>query len=187
MDDELTLALDAYIKGFDETNDEATKSTVDVLSTANTQETQTNKGTEATSDTTSHTQKTNSSDKATSKDKKDEFYDDIYFSSGSSEDMSDGADADRGKKKQKKNKRRKLTNDELLYDPNMDKEDEKWVNRQRMAYRNGIQDTLVIIIILLNSLQFDTQYRILIIMFSVLNFHRTVTCQCHKILKCSYN
>lgn len=38
----------------------------------------------------------------------------------------------------KKSKMRKLTNDELLYDPNMDDDNEKWVERQRMAYHNGI-------------------------------------------------
>ena len=32
---------------------------------------------------------------------------------------------------------KKLTNDELFYDPDMDDEDEKWVKRQRMAYHNG--------------------------------------------------
>ena len=146
MDDELTLALDAYIKGFDETiKDQSTKNTSDALSTVDTQEVkeeaQTGKETEITSNTGLHNQSGEFSDKAASnKDKKEEFYDDIYFSSASSEGMSDGGDGDNGKKKQKKkNKRRKLTNDELLYDPNMDKEDERWVNRQRMAYRNGIQ------------------------------------------------
>ena len=139
MDDELMLALDAYIKGFDETNkDQATKSPSDAVSTVDAQEVkeeaQTSKETEITSNTESHNQ-------TDDKDKKEEFYDDIYFSSASSEDMlneADGVDGDGRKKKQKKNKRRKLTNDELLYDPNMDKEDERWVNRQRMAYRNGI-------------------------------------------------
>ena len=144
MDDELTLALDAYIKGFHETNeDQSTKSTSDALSTADTetvQEAKTGKETEAISKTPSNKQGADSSDRATSiKDKKEEFYDDIYFSSASSENMSDEGDGDHEKKKkQKKSKRRKLTNDELLYDPNMDKEDERWINRQRMAYRNGI-------------------------------------------------
>ena len=144
MDDELTLALDAYIKGFDERiTNKATKSTSDALSIEDTQEmqeSQTSKETDATSSKPSHSQTTDSSNKATSsKDKEeDEFYDDIYFSSGSSEDMSDGGDAGAQGKKKQKNKRRKLTNDELLYDPNMDKEDEKWVNRQRMAYHNGM-------------------------------------------------
>ena len=153
MDDELMLALDAYIKGFDEANkDQAPKSSNDAVSTVDKQEVkeaQTCKETEITSNTGPHNPRHNQnadvSDKATSsKDKKEEFYDDIYFSSASSEDMSDGADGD-GRKKKKKSKRRKLTNDELLYDPNMDREDERWVNRQRMVYRNGI---LVIAVIL---------------------------------------
>ena len=37
---------------------------------------------------------------------------------------------------------KKLTNDELLYDPDMDDEDERWVQRQRMAYHNGKEWTL---------------------------------------------
>ena len=144
MDDELTMALDAYIKGFDDRiTNKATKGTSDALNIEDTQEMQeaeTSKETVATSSKSSHSQATDSSNnKATdNKDTEDEFYDDIYFSSGSSEEVSDGGDVDHGKKKQKKNKRRKLTNDELLYDPNMDKEDEKWVNRQRMAYHNGM-------------------------------------------------
>ena len=33
---------------------------------------------------------------------------------------------------------RRLTDEELFYDPHMDEEDEQWVKRQRMAYHNGI-------------------------------------------------
>ena len=33
---------------------------------------------------------------------------------------------------------RRLTNEELFYDPHMDEEDEQWVKRQRMAYHNGV-------------------------------------------------
>lgn len=42
-----------------------------------------------------------------------------------------------GGRKRKANKKQRLTNDDLFYDPNMDDEDEKWMNRQRMAYHNG--------------------------------------------------
>lgn len=148
MDDELTQALDAYIKGFNEDNSGVAS---DAVSTINSQE---NKETKKTSNSSPHTQNPESSNKAATnnKDSKDEYYDDLYFSSGSSEDMSDSAGPDHEqKKKQNKNKRRKLTNDELLYDPEMDKEDERWVNRQRMAYRNGIQviSNLISIVILL--------------------------------------
>ncbi len=31
----------------------------------------------------------------------------------------------------------KLSNDELFYDPNMDDDDERWVERQRQSYHNG--------------------------------------------------
>ena len=67
-----------------------------------------------------------------------EYYDDIYFDSSSGSD--EGGGAGEGVKKRKERKRgkvRKLTNDELFYDPHMDEEDEKWVARQRMAYHNG--------------------------------------------------
>ncbi len=77
-----------------------------------------------------------------------EYYDDVYFDSDSSEGgEADGGgaglDADgessEGEGMQRKvgKKVRKLTNDELFYDPNMDEEDEKWIRRQRMAYHNG--------------------------------------------------
>lgn len=73
-----------------------------------------------------------------------EYYDDVYFSSSSSlgEEGVVGAvgedgSRDGGKKKKKKTKHRVLTNDELFYDPDMDEDDQKWVNRQRMAYHNG--------------------------------------------------
>lgn len=73
-----------------------------------------------------------------------EYYDDVYFSSSSSagEDVvaATGEDESRDggrKKKKKKTKHRVLTNDELFYDPDMDEDDQKWVNRQRMAYHNG--------------------------------------------------
>lgn len=72
-----------------------------------------------------------------------EYYDDIYFNSSSDEGGGDGegegeGEGGRGKReRRKKGKVRKLTNDELFYDPNMDEEDEKWVARQRMAYHNG--------------------------------------------------
>lgn len=68
------------------------------------------------------------------------YYDEIYFDSSSDEGSGGGEEVtgeDAGKKKKRKKKFRKLTNDELFYDPHMDEEDEKWVNRQRMAYHNG--------------------------------------------------
>ena len=74
-----------------------------------------------------------------------EFYDDVYFSSGSSMeegDVEDEGDESREggrRKKKKKTEHRVLTNDELFYDPDMDDDDQKWVNRQRMAYHNGKQ------------------------------------------------
>jgi len=81
-----------------------------------------------------------------------EYYDEVYFDS---DDSSDGevvsknrgvrleADAESSKgetsRRRSGKKVRKLTNDELFYDPNMDEEDEKWVRRQRMSYHNGME------------------------------------------------
>ena len=76
-----------------------------------------------------------------------EYYDEIYFDSSSDEEEEEeeggrgegeGGRSEGGKRhRQERRKVRKLTNDELFYDPNMDDEDEKWVARQRMAYHNG--------------------------------------------------
>jgi len=57
---------------------------------------------------------------------KDQYYDDVYFDSDSDHE---------GTTENKKVC--KLTNEELFYDPGMDDRDERWVNRQRMAYHNG--------------------------------------------------
>ena len=63
----------------------------------------------------------------------EEYYDDIYFDSSGSDEEGGGADGIRkvGKKV------RKMTNEELFYDPKMDEEDERWMKRQRMKYLNG--------------------------------------------------
>lgn len=74
--------------------------------------------------------------------KKVEYYDDVYFTSSSSEDGDDEMveDQESGPRKkiphEDRKKYRKLTNDELFYDPEMDEKDERWVRRQRMAYHN---------------------------------------------------
>ncbi len=62
-----------------------------------------------------------------------EVYDELCFDSSESEGEDDQAGSTRyvGKKVSK------LSNDELFYDPGLDDEDERWVNRQRMAYHNG--------------------------------------------------
>ena len=78
-----------------------------------------------------------------------EYYDEVYFDSDSSDggvvskDSGAGRDADAESSEGESSCRRsgkkvrKLTNDELFYDPNMDDEDEKWVRHQRMSYHNG--------------------------------------------------
>ena len=54
------------------------------------------------------------------------FYDNMYFDS----------DDEEAETASKDSKKRVLSNDELLYDPSADDQDEEWVNVQRMAYRN---------------------------------------------------
>uniref|UniRef100_A0A1X7TXL4 Uncharacterized protein n=1 Tax=Amphimedon queenslandica TaxID=400682 RepID=A0A1X7TXL4_AMPQE len=70
------------------------------------------------------------------KNKKVEYYDEIYFDS-TSEDEAPVQGLEMKSKSKTKRKVRKLTNDELFYDPNLDDEDEKWVEKQRRTYRNG--------------------------------------------------
>ena len=53
-----------------------------------------------------------------------------YFSSGSDDEHQVG-----GQPSKSKERRKMLTNDELLYDPDMDDEDEQWVIRQRQDHR----------------------------------------------------
>lgn len=78
------------------------------------------------------------------------FYDEVYFDSSESSDEGEkeegGAAEDRstgrvgprkGRKSGSSKKVKKLTNDELFYDPDLDDQNEKWMNRQRMAYHNG--------------------------------------------------
>lgn len=77
-----------------------------------------------------------------------QFYDQVYFDSddeSSEEGEANRTEADAGSSENVPTRRRgsearkvkKLSNDELFYDPNMDDEDEKWMNRKRMAYHNG--------------------------------------------------
>jgi hypothetical protein len=81
------------------------------------------------------------------KKKQVEFYDKIYFDSSSSEDEQtlEESSENVGRSKRKQKKRIKLTNDELLYDPNMDDEDERWIQRQRLSYHNGRGITHIIL------------------------------------------
>ena len=79
--------------------------------------------------------------------KSEEFYDEVYFDSSSSsenEGPGEGGGGGGGEKEKgrasggrKGRKVRKLTNDELFYDPDMDDADERWINRQRLAHHNG--------------------------------------------------
>ena len=96
---------------------------------------------------------------------KSQFYDEVYFdSSESSDDEGEiagtgegtgpnggGQRGPSGGRKRKVNRKQKLTNDDLFYDPNMDEEDEKWMNRKRMAYHNGEVCILCVPIVLLEG------------------------------------
>lgn len=79
-------------------------------------------------------QKPNTSEQMTTeteKVKEDEnVYDEIYFSSGSDDDEDNVG----GVSSKSKERRTVKTDDELLYDPNMDDEDEKWVKQQRQEH-----------------------------------------------------
>ena len=59
-----------------------------------------------------------------------DVYSEDYFSSGSEDEHLVG-----GQGSKSKERRKMLTNDELLYDPDMDDEDEKWVLKQRQEHR----------------------------------------------------
>ncbi|XP_007882720.2 E2F-associated phosphoprotein [Callorhinchus milii] len=61
------------------------------------------------------------------------YYDDIYFDSDSEDE--DGQEGSGPASKKKCKKRRVLTNDELLYDPEQDEKDQAWVDMQRRSYR----------------------------------------------------
>ena len=73
-------------------------------------------------------------------EKKDTTYDEIYFSSGSEDDEDNVG----GVSSKSKERRAMKSDDELLYDPNMDDEDEKWVKQQRQGHHQGIKLTLMI-------------------------------------------
>ena len=57
-------------------------------------------------------------------------YSEDYFSSGSDDEHFVGGQASKCQER-----RKMLSNDELLYDPDMDDEDEKWVVKQRLKHR----------------------------------------------------
>ena len=59
-----------------------------------------------------------------------DMYSEDYFSSGSDDEHLVG-----GQGSKSKERRKVLSNDELLYDPHMDDEDEKWVVKQRRDHR----------------------------------------------------
>lgn len=65
-----------------------------------------------------------------------DLYAEDYFSSGSDDEHLVG-----GQGSKSKERRKVLTNDELLYDPDMDDEDEKWVIKQRRDHRRKVQQT----------------------------------------------
>ena len=66
-------------------------------------------------------------------EREDKTYDEIYFSSGSEDDEDNVG----GVSSKSKERRTMKSDDELLYDPNMDDEDEKWVKRQRQEHHRG--------------------------------------------------
>lgn len=74
---------------------------------------------------------------STSRDEKKEpesYYDDVYFDSDEEEMVTQGD-------KRVKKKNPVLSNDDLLYDPDMDDQDQKWVDKQRRQYQPGTAGT----------------------------------------------
>ncbi|KAI8054199.1 E2F-associated phosphoprotein-domain-containing protein [Gilbertella persicaria] len=63
--------------------------------------------------------------------KQEELYDDVYFDSEQELDQETmGIGLPNQQKPKQQQKKRVLSNDELLYDPDMDDEDEAWVSKQ---------------------------------------------------------
>lgn len=147
MENELACALEAYIQGFDDSNavSEVTGTSATVL-----------EGTVSKNEDVHSQEPPSANDKpGTSQPPDDEYYNDIYFSSGSSD--GEGAVDQDQRKKEKKNKRKKLTNEELLYDPDLDSENQRWINRQRMAYHNGKLPGCLIAVCVIQSVSADEE------------------------------
>ncbi|KAK3093334.1 hypothetical protein FSP39_014205 [Pinctada imbricata] len=64
--------------------------------------------------------------------RKQKYYDDVYFDSDEEEMVTSAGDE---RKRRKKGKHKVLTDDNLLYDPDMDDEDQKWVDKHRRSYQ----------------------------------------------------
>ncbi|GFN85049.1 E2f-associated phosphoprotein [Plakobranchus ocellatus] len=60
----------------------------------------------------------------------EEFYDDVYFDSDEEEESSDLQHASN------KPRHKVISNDDLLYDPDMDDKDQRWVDKQRQSHRS---------------------------------------------------
>lgn len=73
------------------------------------------------------------------KPEEEKFYDDVYFDSDD-EAENDGVN---NSSRKRKGKHPVISNDDLFYDPNMDKEDQEWVDRKRRSYipRKGQQES----------------------------------------------
>lgn len=65
----------------------------------------------------------------------EKFYDDVYFETSSEEEADDEEGTKPKKAKKSRAERRVLTNEELMYDPDMDDADQAWVDAQRHRYR----------------------------------------------------
>ncbi|XP_006820475.1 E2F-associated phosphoprotein-like [Saccoglossus kowalevskii] len=60
------------------------------------------------------------------------FYDDIYFDT---DDEEEDEKVNTSKNKKAKKKHRVVSNDDLFYDPDIDDENERWINKQRDRYK----------------------------------------------------
>ena len=66
----------------------------------------------------------------------DKFYDKIYFDSDDDDEEENHDEALKSAKRQQVgSKRELLTNDDLMYDPDMDDQDQAWVDNIRQQYQ----------------------------------------------------
>lgn len=66
----------------------------------------------------------------------DKYYDKMYFDSDEEEDSNDENNFETSGSGKKQNQREVKSNDDLMYDPDMDDEDEAWIDNIRRQYQS---------------------------------------------------
>ncbi|RIA93695.1 E2F-associated phospho protein [Glomus cerebriforme] len=67
-------------------------------------------------------------------DNEEKYYDKLYFDSDTTDEEKTEVSSKESKKVLKPEQRKKLTNDELLYDPELDTQDELWMEKKLSQY-----------------------------------------------------